>query len=96
MLLEQTKTLPTWRQMNMDTSPEIERIHFALLKSKPLWEKMKLLTGMERSARRLVLVAQTPPNSKQRRVAIFSHRTVVWQSSKFHEWNKRNKRNNRR
>ena len=56
MLLEQTKTLPTWRQMNMDTSPEIERIHFALLKSKPLWHKMKLLAGMERSARSLVLV----------------------------------------
>lgn len=51
-----TKTLPTWRQMNMDTSPEVERIHFALIKAKPLWHKMKLLMGMERNARSLVLV----------------------------------------
>lgn len=56
MTRQLTKRLPTWRQMNMDTSPEVERIHFRLIKAKPLWHKMKLLTGMERNARSLVLV----------------------------------------
>lgn len=50
------RILPTWRQMNMDTSPEMERFHFALLREAPPWRKVKMLTGMERSARNLALV----------------------------------------
>lgn len=50
------RTLPTWRQLNMDTSPEMERLHFALLREAPSWRKVKMLTGMERSARSLALV----------------------------------------
>lgn len=50
------RTLPTWRQMNMDTSPEIERLQFSLLREAPPWRKMKMLSGMEASARDLMFI----------------------------------------
>jgi hypothetical protein len=61
------KTLPTWRQMNMDTSPEIERLQFALLREAPPWRKMKMLSGMEASARDLMFIrlSETHPKAPQ-------------------------------
>jgi hypothetical protein len=50
------RILPTWRQMNMDTSPQIEKLQFSLLREAPPWRKVKMLMGMEASARDLAQV----------------------------------------
>ncbi|MGH2541752.1 MAG: hypothetical protein ACRDIB_03085 [Ardenticatenaceae bacterium] len=46
-------TLPTWRQMNMDTSPEVERLHFAQLRSLSPARKLALLSGLNLAAFKL-------------------------------------------
>jgi len=48
--------LPTWRQMNMDTSPEVEEILFAYWRDAPVWEKWQRMAQLNRSARLLAMV----------------------------------------
>lgn len=48
--------LPTWREMNMDTSPEAEAILFKLWRETPTWRKLELMEDMNRTARHLTLI----------------------------------------
>ena len=50
------KPLPTWRQMNMDTSPEVEAIHIGMLRELPDWRKAQMLARLSRMAARLALM----------------------------------------
>ncbi len=47
--------LPTWREMNRDTTPETEEIIFDFWRTAPAWKKMALLNQMNRAARELAL-----------------------------------------
>ena len=47
--------LPTWREMHMDTTPDIEAILFQRYREMPAWQKMSLLADLNRSARELAL-----------------------------------------
>lgn len=47
--------LPTWREMNRDTSPEAESILFAYWRDAPVWEKWQRMADLNRSARLLAL-----------------------------------------
>jgi hypothetical protein len=42
--------LPTWRQMNMDTSPEVEKRYFDMLRGLPAWRKMEMLAELNKMA----------------------------------------------
>jgi hypothetical protein len=42
--------------MNMDTSPEIDKVLFDLWREAPTWRKLELLEGLNRSARQLALI----------------------------------------
>ena len=48
--------LPTWREMNMDTSPEAEAVLFKLLRETPGWRKLEMMEDLNRAARQLALV----------------------------------------
>ncbi len=50
-----SKRLPTWHEMNADTSPEAETILFNLLRGTPTWRKLEMLDGLNRTARHLAL-----------------------------------------
>lgn len=50
------RRLPTWREMNMDTSPEAERVLFRLGREAPAWRKLELMEDLNRAARQLALV----------------------------------------
>jgi hypothetical protein len=47
------RRLPTWREMHMDTSPEIETIQFSFYRSAPMWRKLKMMSSLTRTARNL-------------------------------------------
>lgn len=47
--------LPTWREMNPDTSPEAEEILLAFWREAPVWKKWERMTQLNRSARLLAL-----------------------------------------
>ena len=49
------KRLPTWREMNLDTSPEAEEILFSLLREAPAWKKWQQMAALNHSARLLAL-----------------------------------------
>jgi len=49
------KRLPTWREMNRDTSPEVEEILFAYWRDTPVWEKWQRMAELNRAARLLAL-----------------------------------------
>lgn len=46
---------PTWRQMNMDTSPEAEEVLFRLIRETPVWRKWELMDDLNRAARQLAV-----------------------------------------
>lgn len=48
--------LPTWREMNMDTSPEAEAVLFKLQRETPAWRKYELMEDLNRTARQLALI----------------------------------------
>ncbi|WP_420629961.1 hypothetical protein [Candidatus Leptofilum sp.] len=50
-----TKRLPTWREMNADTTSEVEAIIFKLWRETPTWRKFELMEGLNRTARQLAL-----------------------------------------
>ncbi|MEW5986472.1 MAG: hypothetical protein AB1791_07550 [Chloroflexota bacterium] len=47
--------LPTWREMNMDTTPEIEEMIFAHWRATPGWRKLEQMEQLNRFARQLAL-----------------------------------------
>ena len=50
------RRLPTWREMNMDTSPEAEAVLFKLWREAPAWRKWELMEDLNRAARQLALI----------------------------------------
>lgn len=49
------RKLPTWREMNLDTTPETEAVLFEMWRETPAWRKLQMMEGLNRSARRLAL-----------------------------------------
>jgi hypothetical protein len=47
------RRLPTWREMHMDTSPEIEAMQFSFYRSAPTWRKLQMMSSLTRTARNL-------------------------------------------
>lgn len=47
--------LPTWREMNSDTTPEAEAILLAYWREAPAWEKWHRMIELNRSARSLAV-----------------------------------------
>ncbi len=45
--------LPTWRQMNRDTTPEAEAVLIRLWGETPSWRKWKMMEHLNRTAREL-------------------------------------------
>ncbi|MCI0650037.1 MAG: hypothetical protein L0346_34845 [Chloroflexi bacterium] len=46
---------PTWREMHLDTSPEVEEMLFTYWREAPAWEKLERMADLNRSARELAL-----------------------------------------
>lgn len=51
--LSDERHLPTWREMNMDTSPETEVVLFKLWREASARRKLELMEGLNQSARQL-------------------------------------------
>lgn len=49
------KTLPTWREMNADTTPEAEAILFKLWRETPGWRKLEMMESLNRTAREVAI-----------------------------------------
>jgi hypothetical protein len=70
-----SRKLPTWREMNLDTTPEIEAVLFKMWRETPAWRKLQMLESLNKSARQLSLIGlkQRHPNASveelQRRLA---------------------------
>lgn len=47
--------LPTWREMNRDTTPEAEAVLLGLWRAAPGWRKWELMEQLNRAARELAL-----------------------------------------
>ncbi len=50
------RRLPSWREMNWDTSPEAEVVLFKLWREAPAWRKLEMMEGLNRAARQLALI----------------------------------------
>ena len=50
-----SQRLPTWREMNRDTSPEAEAVLVRLRRETPAWRKWELMEDLNRTARLLAL-----------------------------------------
>jgi hypothetical protein len=50
------RRLPSWREMNWDTSPEAEAVLFKLWRETPAWRKLEMMDGLNRTARQLALM----------------------------------------
>lgn len=67
--------LPSWREMNLDTSPEAEAVLFRLWREAPAWRKLEMMEDLNRTARQLALVGlrrrfpEASPTELQRRLA---------------------------
>lgn len=59
------RRLPSWREMNWDTTPEAEAILFKLWREAPAWRKIEMMEGLNRAARQLALAGlrQRFPNA---------------------------------
>lgn len=59
------RRLPSWREMNWDTSPEAETVLFKLWREAPAWRKLEMMEGLNRAARQLALIGlrQRFPNA---------------------------------
>lgn len=47
--------LPSWREMNSDTAPEVEAFLIAYWRKAPAWEKWQRMMSLNRTARLLAL-----------------------------------------
>jgi len=67
--------LPTWRQMNRDTSPEAEVVLVRLWRETPAWRKWELMEDLNRAGRLLALAGlrrrypEAEPEELRRRLA---------------------------
>jgi hypothetical protein len=73
--MDTKRRLPTWREMNMDTSPEAEEVLFKLWRETPGWRKLELMEDMNRTARQLAMIGlrrrhpNASPEELERRLA---------------------------
>ncbi len=60
-----SRELPTWREMNMDTTPETEAVLFKMWRETPAWRKLRMMEELNRSALQLSLIGlkQRYPNA---------------------------------
>lgn len=67
--------LPTWREMNWDTSPEAEAVLFKLWRETPAWRKLEMMESLNQAARQLALIGlrqrfpDASPEELRRRLA---------------------------
>ena len=63
--MNSSRRLPTWREMNLDTTPEAEAVLFKMWRETPAWHKLRMMEGLNRSARQLSLIGlkQRHPNA---------------------------------
>lgn len=67
--------LPTWRELNWDTSPEAEAVLFELWRETPAWRKVEMMESLNQGARQLALMGlrqrfpDASPEELQRRLA---------------------------
>jgi len=67
--------LPSWRQMNWDTTPEAEAILRKLWRETPAWRKLEMMEDLNRTARQLALMglrqrfSDASPEELRRRLA---------------------------
>lgn len=67
--------LPTWRQMNRDTTPEAEAVLVRLWRETPGWRKWEMMEELNRAARELALAGlrrrypDASPEELRRRLA---------------------------
>lgn len=67
--------LPTWRQMNQDTTPETEAYLFQRWRETPAWRKLEMMEALNRHARQMALVGlrrrhpDASPEELRRRLA---------------------------
>ena len=50
------KQLPSWREMNLDTTPEADLVLFKLWRETPAWRKLQIMEGLNRTARQMALM----------------------------------------
>lgn len=62
------RRLPSWREMNWDTTPEVEAVLFKLWRETPAWRKLEMMEGLNRTARQFALMGlrQRFPNASTR------------------------------
>lgn len=65
--MNKTPILPTWREMNMDTPPEVEAILFKMWRDTPAWRKLQLMESLNNTGRALALAGlrRRFPNADQ-------------------------------
>jgi len=67
--------LPTWRQMNRDTTPEAEAVLVRLWRETPGWRKWEMMEELNRTAREFALAGlrrrypEASPEELRRRLA---------------------------
>lgn len=49
------RRLPSWREMNRDTSLDVEAIQFAFYQEAPVWRKLKMMTQLHQMARTMAM-----------------------------------------
>ncbi|MFN8486842.1 MAG: hypothetical protein U0350_04565 [Caldilineaceae bacterium] len=49
------RKLPTWREMNMDTSPAAEAVLFQLYREAPVWKKWRTVCSLNETVRALAM-----------------------------------------
>lgn len=54
--MNSSRRLPTWREMNMDTTPETEAVLFKMWRETPAWRKLQMMEELNGSARQLSLI----------------------------------------
>ena len=55
MDIDTRRPLPTWREMNYDTTPEAEAVLLRLWRETPGWRKWQMMEELNRLARELAL-----------------------------------------
>ena len=74
-----SQSLPTWREMNRDTTPEAEAVLIRLWRETPAWRKWELMEDLNRAARELALAGlrrrspDDPPEAFRRRPVSYTH-----------------------
>lgn len=70
------RRLPTWREMNWDTTPEADAVLFKLWRETPAWRKLEMMEGLNQTARQMALIGlrrrfpDATPEELKRRLAV--------------------------